>query len=258
MTEGTSLRSRIRAGDILVGAFANLGSPMTAELLGDAGYDWVILDLEHGLLTEATLLQSLHAVEATGSAPVVRVEEGTRLRIGRALDLGARAVMVPRVDSAEDAARIVSYVRYPPTGTRGVALPTRFGGFGRMSHADVARAHDEICLMIQVESLQALEAAPETAAIDGVDVLFVGPTDLSHALGIPGDIAHPRYRDAVERIGRAAADHGKQAGVLAWSLDDAQPYLDAGYRVIAVGSDGGFVAGAARSLVADFRARFSD
>jgi 4-hydroxy-2-oxoheptanedioate aldolase len=257
VTERPSLGSRIRDGETVLGVFANLGSAMTAELLGDAGYDWVILDLEHGLLTEATLLQSLHAVEATGSAPVVRVEEGTRLRIGRALDLGARGLMVPRVDSAEDAARIVSYVRYPPSGTRGVALPTRFGGYGRLSHTGVARAHEDICLMIQVESEQAIDAAPETAAIDGVDVLFVGPTDLSHALGVPGDIGHQRYRDAIERIGRAAADHGKQAGVLAWNLDDVQPYLDAGYRVLALGSDGGFVAGSARTMVSDFRARFN-
>jgi 2-keto-3-deoxy-L-rhamnonate aldolase RhmA len=257
LSDRPTFRARIRDGESMLGGFANLGSALTAELLGRAGYDWVILDLEHGLLSETTLLSSLHAVEANGATPVVRVEEGTRLRIGRVLDLGARALMVPRVDSAEDAARVVGYTRYPPTGARGVALPTRFGGYGTLSHADVGQAHEDICLMIQVESEQAVDAAPETAAIDGVDVLFVGPTDLSHSLGIPGDIGHPRYRNAIERIGRAAADHGKQAGVLVWSLDDMPAYVDAGYRVIAAGSDGGFVATSARALVKDFRTRFS-
>lgn len=252
-----SLRARIRAGETVLGAFLNLGSPVTAELLGDAGYDWLILDLEHGALTEATLLASLHAVGATAAEAVVRVEEGTRLRIGRALDLGAPALMVPRVESVEEAARIVSYVRYPPHGIRGVALPTRGAGYGTLGHAGVADAHAETCLMLQVESGAALEAAAHIAAIDGVDVLFVGPTDLTHSLGIPGAIDHAAYRAAVERVGRAASDSGKAAGVLLWSLDELPGYVDAGYRVIAAGSDGGFVASAARALVADFRARLS-
>src|SRR5688500_9476636 len=228
---------------------------MAGELLGRAGYDWLILDLEHGLLTESTLLHALHAVDATPAAAVVRVEEGTRLRIGRALDLGAGALMVPRVESAEETRRIVEYVRYPPLGIRGVALPTRGAGYGALGHAGVATAHEEICLMIQIESAQAVEAAPDIAAIDGVDVLFVGPTDLSHSLGVPGRISDQTYRDALERVGRAATDNGKAAGVLLWSLDDLPPYADAGYRVICAGSDGGFVAAAARALVADFRSR---
>lgn len=255
VTTAQSLRARISGGDMSLGAFANLGSAMTAELLGRAGYDWIILDLEHGLLTEQTLLHSMQAVEASGAAAVIRVEEGTRLRIGRALDLGARALMVPRVESAEEAARVVSYSRYPPTGIRGVALPTRGAGYGELTHTDAAAAHEGICLMLQIESAEAVEAAPQIAALDGVDVLFVGPTDLTHSLGVPGDVSHARYRAAVDRVARAAADHGKQAGVLLWSLDQLAQYVDAGYRVIAAGSDGGFVAASARVLVADFRSR---
>lgn len=259
MTTGSSatLRARIRDGETVLGGFLNLGSPLTAELLGAAGYDWLILDLEHGALAESTLLGSLHAVESTGAAAVVRVEEGTRLRVGRALDLGAKALMVPRVETAEEAARIVSYVRYPPAGMRGVALPTRGAGYGTLGHAGVASAHDEICVMLQVESGLAVEASDAMAAIDGVDVLFVGPTDLTHSLGVPGDIGHPLYRDAVQTVARAASAHGKACGVLLWSLDELDAYRDAGYRVIAAGSDGGFVAAAARGLVADYRSRVS-
>jgi 2-keto-3-deoxy-L-rhamnonate aldolase RhmA len=250
-----SLRGRIQRGEVTLGAFLSLGSPMAAELSGDAGYDWLVVDMEHGLVTEEGLLAMLHAVASTPAEAVVRVEEGTRLRIGRALDFGARALMVPRVDSVEHAREVVRFVRYPPAGTRGVALPTRFGGYGRLTHAGVASAHDDITLMIQVESQAALEAASEVASIDGVDVLFVGPTDLSHALGTPGDIKSGAYREAVAAVGRAARDQHKAAGVLLWSVDDIALYADAGYTVFALGSDGGAVAAAARKNVADFKER---
>jgi 4-hydroxy-2-oxoheptanedioate aldolase len=257
ITADQSLRQRVLAGEIVLGAFLNLGSPTTAELFGRAGYDWLIVDLEHGLTTEESLLAMLHAVESTPAVPVVRVEEGTRLRVGRALDFGAPALMVPRVDSAEEAARIVSFVRYPPKGIRGVALPTRGARYGELSHADVASAHEETCLFIQVEGRHALDEVEAIAGVDGVDVVFVGPTDLSHSLGVPGQIDSLGYREAVARIGRAAADHGKAAGILLWSLDELDRYLDLGYSVIAIGSDGGYVASSVRRTAQEFRQRLS-
>jgi 2-keto-3-deoxy-L-rhamnonate aldolase RhmA len=257
LSQPGSLRARVQSGETVLGSFLNLGSPLAAELCAQAGFDWLVLDMEHGGLTEDGLLPMLHAVHSTPATAVVRVEEGTRLRIGRALDFGARALMVPRVDALAHATAIVDFCRYPPLGVRGVALPTRGAGFGAMTHADVAAAHEQICLFIQVESRLAVEAATEIAALDGVDVLFVGPTDLSHALGVPGDIHSPAYRQAVAQVGRAATDKGKAAGVLLWDLDEAAAYRDAGYTVFAAGSDGGHVASAARRLVADFRNRLS-
>jgi len=253
VTDQPRLRRRILDGETVVGTFLNLGSPMAAELCGRAGFDWLVLDMEHGALTEAGLLQHLQAVGGTPATAVVRVEEGTRLRIGRALDFGAPALMIPRVDSAAHAAEIVRYVRYPPLGTRGVALPTRGAGYGATTHGDVATAHEQTALFIQIESAQAADAAGDIAAIDGVDVLFVGPTDLSHALGVPGDITASPYAQAVIAVGRAARENGKAAGVLLWALDDLGPYRDAGYTVFAVGSDGGYVASAARGLAGSFR-----
>jgi 4-hydroxy-2-oxoheptanedioate aldolase len=252
-----SLRKRVADGETVLGTFLNLGSPVAAELCGEAGFDWLLIDMEHGAVTEANLLSMLHAAAATPAEAVVRVEEGTRLRIGRALDFGARALMVPRVDSAEQAREIVRFVRYPPSGTRGVALPTRFARYGRLTHADVATAHEQVTLMIQVESAAAVDAAAEVAGLDGVDVLFVGPTDLSHDLGTPGDIGSTEYREAIARVGQAARDAGKAAGVLLWSVDDIGQYDDAGFTVYALGSDGNSVAQAARRQVSDFRARSS-
>jgi 2-keto-3-deoxy-L-rhamnonate aldolase RhmA len=237
----------------MLGTFLNMGSAVAAELYGDAGVDFAVVDMEHGATTEATLLPMLHALGTTGAEAVVRVEEGTRLRIGRALDFGARALMVPRVDTLEHAREIVRFVRYPPTGTRGIALPTRFARYGRLTHAEVATAHEDVALFIQVESQPALDAVEQVSALDGVDVLFVGPTDLTHALGVPGDIKSDEYRRAIERVGRAAADNGKAAGVLLWTLDDLPPYREAGFSVLAVGSDGGTIAASARKVAADFR-----
>ena len=253
MPAPASLRARILAREPLLGTFLNMGSAVAADLYGEAGLDFAVVDMEHGATTEATLLPMLHALGGTACAPVVRVEEGTRLRIGRALDFGARALMVPRVDSLDHAREIVRFVRYPPSGARGIALPTRFARYGRLGHADVATAHEDVALFIQVESELALDAVEQVAALDGVDVLFVGPTDLSHALGVPGDIKSAEYRRAVERVGRAAADRGKAAGVLLWTIDDLPPYRDAGYTVLAVGSDGSAIAAAARRAFADFR-----
>jgi 2-keto-3-deoxy-L-rhamnonate aldolase RhmA len=252
-----SLRARIHAREPLLGSFLNLGSPLAGELYGDAGFDFLVADMEHGALTEAGLLHMLHAIASTAATAVVRVEEGTRLRIGRALDFGAGALMVPRVDTLEHAREIVRFVRYPPGGTRGIALPTRFAGYGRLTHAAVAAAHEDVALFIQVESQAALDSVEQVAALDGVDVLFVGPTDLSHALGVPGDISSAIYRAAVERVGRAAADNGKAAGVLLWTLDDLPPYREAGFTVLAVGSDGSTIASTARGLAAEFRERLS-
>ncbi len=171
-------RQRVLGGETVLGMFINLGSPMAAELCGNAGFDYLIIDMEHGLTTDATLVGMLHATASTPATAVVRVEEGTRLRVGRALDFGAPSLMVPQVKSAEEAARVASFVRYPPTGVRGIALPTRGAGYGAITHADVATAHEKITLMIQIEGRSAVDQAAEIASIDGVDVLFVGPTDL--------------------------------------------------------------------------------
>ena len=131
------LQARLTAGETLYGTFTGLGSPAATELVARAGFDRLIIDLEHGVGTESELLANLHAVGATRTAALVRPQSGERLRIGRALDLGAHGIMVPRIDTAEGAREAVTYLRYPPDGTRGVALSTRGAGMGELGHADV-------------------------------------------------------------------------------------------------------------------------
>jgi len=246
----TDLRSRVRAGETLIGAFSDLGSPLAAELLGQAGFDWIVLDLEHGSATEADLLGLLHAVETTGAHAVVRAQSAERLRIGRALDLGAEGIMIPQTRSLDEVREVVTYLRYPPAGVRGVALRTRGAGMGAIAHGDVARVVNErVTGIVQVESRAIVEAADEIAALPEVDVLFVGPADLSHALGVPGRFDDPGYLDAIRTVVAAADRHGKAAGILIYDAAGLPRHLELGFRFIGLGSEGSFVSSGARAML---------
>jgi 2-dehydro-3-deoxyglucarate aldolase/4-hydroxy-2-oxoheptanedioate aldolase len=235
------LRRRIHAGETLFGAWASLGSPGSAELLGRAGLDWVVVDMEHGNTTESELLAHLTAIEVSGSVALVRPQSGERLRIGRALDMGAAGVVIPRLDTAEQVREAVTFLRYPPGGQRGVALLTRGARLGTVNHAGVAALNEDIVGVVQIESPSALEAADEFAATDGVDVLFVGPADLSHSLGIPGQFSDPRYQEALKRVVAACRTHGKAAGILLYDHASFKPHLDLGYTFVGIGADVSYV-----------------
>jgi 2-keto-3-deoxy-L-rhamnonate aldolase RhmA len=248
------LHDRLRAGETLFGTFVGLGSPVATELVARAGFNWLIIDLEHGVGTESELVGQLHAVGATRTAALVRPQSGERLRIGRALDLGAHGIMVPRIDRADQAREAVSWMRYPPDGSRGLALSTRGAGLGELGHLDVQAINRRILGIIQVESPSAVEHAAEIAAIDGVDVLFVGPTDLSHSLGIPGRFDDPVYLDALRHVATTAEAAGKAAGILLRDARALPRHQDLGFRFIGLGSDSAFISDGARAALAGARA----
>jgi 4-hydroxy-2-oxoheptanedioate aldolase len=248
------LRPRLQAGETLFGTFLNLGSPVAAELAARAGFDWVVIDMEHGAATESELLANLYAVSSTKAAALVRPQSGERLRIGRALDLGAHGIMVPRIDLPEQAREAASYLRYPPDGARGIALSTRGAGLGELGHADVRAINQRILGIIQIESPSAVKHAAEIAAIDGVDVLFVGPTDLSHSMGVPGRFDDPGYSDALRSVVAASEGAGKAAGILLRDAAALPRHLELGFRFIGLGSDGAFVTDGARAVLAKARA----
>ncbi len=248
------LHARLAAGETLYGAFAMLGSPVATEIMARSGFDWLIIDLEHGAGTEGDLLANLHAMGATPAAALVRPQSGERLRIGRALDLGAHGIMVPRVDTPEQAREAISYMRYPPDGGRGLALSTRGAGLGELGHTQVQAINRRILGVIQVESKSAVEHAAEIADIDGVDVLFVGPTDLSHSLGIPGQFDDPLYLDAIRHVATTAEAAGKVAGILLRNATTLPRHSDLGFRFIGLGSDSAFISDGARAVLAAARA----
>jgi 2-keto-3-deoxy-L-rhamnonate aldolase RhmA len=250
---GQPFRARVLAGETLFGLFLDLGSPWSAELCGQAGYDWMLVDLEHGMATEADLPGMLMAVESTGAAALVRPQSGERLRIGRALDMGATGVMIPRLDSAAQAAEAITYLRYPPTGVRGVALRARGAGLGRTAHSEVGRISEGIVGIVQIESVGALREADAIAATDGVDVLFVGPADLTHSLGIAGQFDSPTYRDALATVVAACRAHGKAAGILVYDTTLVGELVDLGITVVGIGADGALVATGAKTALAAVR-----
>ena len=248
---GPGLRERLYGGSVLVGTFLSMGSPLAAEICGLAGFDWLLVDLEHGAGSEADLLPQLQAAAHTGARPLVRVEANERPRFARALDSGAEGIMVPRVETAEEAERAVSYMRYPPAGVRGVAFGNRGARFGRDSGEQaLASANERIVGIIQVESETSVANAEEIAAVDGADVLFVGPSDLSHSMGILGQIDEARFQSALERVLSAASDAGKAAGILARSDEQLDRYRARGFRFLGIGSDVSFLSARARQAAA--------
>ena len=252
------LYDRLRSGERLFGTWCNLGSSIAAEIAGLSGFDWVLIDLEHGSGDYGDLVHQIQAVSATPAAPVVRIAWNDPVAFKRVLDLGASGIMVPYVQSAEEAAAAVRAMRYPPAGVRGVALLNRATSFGAGFGDYVQRADRELLTIVQIETPRAVENAAEIAAVDGVDVLFVGPLDLSTGLGVQGRYDEPVYLEALDRVARAAARAGKASGILLLGSQALAATVERGMTFIALGSDGGLVANGMRAnaeLVAKHRAR---
>jgi 2-keto-3-deoxy-L-rhamnonate aldolase RhmA len=244
-------RHRVLAGEWLAGTFLNLGSPLTAEIAGRSGFDWLMLDQEHGPGSEETLLQQLHAVSASNAATIVRIANNEPARFKRVLDLGANGVMVPYVNNAEEARAAVASVRYPPHGLRGVSKFNRAAGFGQNFDDYYAHCHERLVTMAQIETPESLTQLDAIAGVDGVDVLFIGPLDLTTNMGIQGQFENPRFIEARRAVATAARRAGKAAGILATAASQIPVLREEGFSVMAFGSDGGAVtAGLLQSLAA--------
>ncbi len=248
-------RARVLALEWLGGTFLNLGSPLTAEMAGGAGFDWVLLDHEHGAGGEETLLHQLQAVAATPAAGLVRIAANETPRFKRALDAVAAGVMVPLVGTAAEARAAVAAMRYPPRGIRGVAKLNRACGFGASFEEYFARAHEWLVTVVQIETAEGVANAADIAAVDGVDVLFVGPMDLTASLGIPGQFGHPEYLEALRKVAAAARSAGKAAGILVPDPKQLPLCRELGLTVVALGSDGGSAHFGLRQAAAQLKAR---
>jgi 4-hydroxy-2-oxoheptanedioate aldolase len=235
------IKERIYKGETLLGCWLNLGSSLTSEIVGLAGFDWVLIDVEHGAGFEGQVLHQLQALEHTPAASIVRVESYQRQRFHRVLDLGAEGIMCPRIYTPADAEQAVKAIRYQPEGSRGVAKMIRAAGFGADFENYYADHKKNLVCIVQIETAEILNNLDAVAATDGVDVLFVGPTDLSIALGVYNKPDHPKFVEAVKATADAATKEGKSAGILLGNADEFQKYYDLGYRFIACGSDGVFV-----------------
>jgi 4-hydroxy-2-oxoheptanedioate aldolase len=235
-----------------IGLWMSLANSYSAELCATAGFDWLLLDGEHAPNDLRATLEQLQAVAPYRSHPIVRPVSGDPAMIKQLLDIGAQTLLVPMVDDADQARRLVSAMRYPPEGIRGVgsgvARVSRWGM--RADYLDVA--NDEVCLLVQVESRQALDNLDSICAVDGVDGVFIGPADLSASLGHRGNPGHPEVQATIEdAIGRIVAS-GKAAGTLVSDNKLARRYLELGCTFVAVGLDVRILAAGVRSLRAEF------
>lgn len=242
------LKEKLRQGNTVNGCWLNLGSPVTAEMVGMSGFDWVLIDLEHGSGTEIEALHQLQALEHTAATPIVRVESAQQARIQRMLDMGAMGIMCPRIRNTTEAKAFLSGLHYPPHGNRGVAKMVRATGFGQNFSDYYRDAKEKILGIVQIETVEVLDYLDEIAALDGIDVLFIGPSDLTMELGIFGQFDHPLFKEALQATVSAAERAGKAAGILFFNPDDYARYYDLGIRMIACGADATFVADGARNF----------
>lgn len=247
-------KKRLVGGERLAGSFLNLGSPFVTELAGCAGFDWLLIDHEHGVGGEETLLQQLIAASATPAFPIVRIAANETPRFKRALDFGAGGIMVPWVNTAAEAEAAVASLRYPPRGIRGVMKATRACEYGSGFPDYFARGHERLVLMTQIETAEALKNVEAIAAVDGVDVLFIGPMDLTTSLGIQEQFTHPLYLDAVKRITQAARNAGKATGILLLNPALLPMCTEYGITAICLGSDAGHVNAGLRASAAAIKA----
>jgi 4-hydroxy-2-oxoheptanedioate aldolase len=236
------IRSRVLNNELLFGLIMNLGSSLTVEMAGAAGYDWLWVDGEHGMGGFTDLVHQLQAASATPAAPVVRVVWNDFPLIKRVLDMGASGVIVPWINRAEDAAQVVRAMRYPPQGIRGVARLLRGNAFGFEFDEYFARANQDLLTAVQIETAEAIANADDIAAVEGVDALVIGPTDLSTSMGIFGQFSNPLLWEAFAKVAAACKAHGKAAGILLPALDDVDRLVEMGFRFIATGADGSLLA----------------
>ena len=246
------LRKRVLAGEVLAGTFCNIGSAITTEIAGRAGFDWLLLDLEHGAGDQSELMHQLQAAGAADTPAIVRIAWNEPWRFKRVLDAGAAGVMVPWVSTPEEATAAAEAMRYFPDGIRGAATLIRANGFSRNRDEYLEAANDNLLTVVQIETRQAVDNAAAIAAVAGVDVLFVGPFDLSIGLGIRGEFDHPRFTAALDQVVAGARAADKAAGILLQRPDQVAATVEHGFTFIALGSDGGLVANGMATLAAAF------
>jgi 4-hydroxy-2-oxoheptanedioate aldolase len=245
-------KQALKSGRLQIGLWHSLSSHLAVEILADSGFDWILIDTEHAPNELPMVFSELQAMSGGSAHAVVRPAWNDPVIIKRLLDIGAQSLLIPYVETEEEAQRAVMSVRYPPAGFRGVASLTRASRYGRIKgYYEAAQA--QICLLLQVETKRGLQNLDKIARVEGVDGVFIGPSDLSAALGYLGKPAHPEVVKTIDESIRRIKDAGAAPGILTADVKLAQHYIDLGCLFAAVGSDIGLLANAADQLAQMFR-----
>lgn len=235
-----------------LGTWLMAAAPATAEALGYAGFDFLVVDMEHVPIEVSDLAHILRAIGCTPADAVVRLAWNDQVLVKRCLDAGARTVMLPFVQNADEAKAAASYTRYPPEGIRGVAAVHRGSKFGSVPEY-LKNANRDICTIIQLETPEAIEKLPEMAAVEGIDALFVGPGDLSAAMGHIGNIAHPEVQALIEKAAKDAHAAGKPIGIVGPNPEMVKRFIGYGYDYAAIASDIAMMTGRAHDWLGQLK-----
>jgi len=235
-----------------VGLWSGLANPIAAEIVAGAGFDWIVIDGEHAPNDIPSLLAQLQAMRGGTAEPVFRLPWNDAVMFKRALDVGARSLLVPFVQNAEEARKAVAASRYPPLGIRGVSIVPRANDYGRIRGYH-QNAHLDICVLVQLETRAALAELEAIAAVEGVDGIFIGPSDLAADLGHLGNPQHAEVQAAIKDAAKRIRAAGKSAGTLAANIDDVELLFERGFNFVAAGSDVGLLARGAEHVAARFR-----
>ncbi len=247
------LKELLRSGKPAIGMLLQLPNASVVEILAQSGFDWLLIDSEHGPIDVETLHAMIRATAGTNTTPVVRVARNLDWLAKRVLDIGALGVMMPAVNSAQEALEAVHAVRYPPDGIRGFG-PTFAALRWGLAGADyVKQANDEVMAIVQIEHIDAVECIEEILAVPGLDLPLIGPYDLSGSMGLLGQVQHPRVQEAIERVLAAGKKANLPVGIFGITAEEVNTYLDAGFKAILVGVDAALLASAARQLLDQIR-----
>lgn len=250
---GNSFKTALNEGRQQIGLWLSMASPYSAEMCATAGFDWLLIDGEHAPSELQTTLSQLQAVAPYAAHPIVRVVQGEPSRIKQLLDIGVQTLLIPMVETAEQAKAMVSATRYPPQGIRGVGSAVARASRWNARPDYVHQANEEVCLLVQVETVKALENLESICAVDGVHGVFIGPADLAASMGHLGNPGHPDVQAAIEKAIEMIKSSGKSVGTLTGDVAQAKRYLELGAQFVAVGIELSLMMQAVRQRAEEFK-----
>lgn len=240
MLRENTLKRRLQAGEATVGSWLSVAHPTIAEVMGQAGFDWLIIDMEHGIVGLEAIQNLIIATETTPAVPLVRVPWNEPVIIKQVLEAGPMGLMIPQVTSAQEAQAAVRSASYPPRGIRGIGCQ-RAAGFGACFDEYLRRANDDMLIGVQIEHSKAVENIDEIVRVPGVNLVFVGANDLSASMGLLGEPKHPKVQEAIQTVLAAAKQAGIAAGLVAYDSQDADRRIAQGFQFVSIGHDVGFL-----------------
>lgn len=243
------LKRKLKRGEVVLGPFINCAYPAFVEICGHAGFDFAIIDLEHGALHTLVAEDLCRAADCVGLSPVVRVRKNDAPQIQRALDIGSAGVQVPQIETKADAAACVAGAKYSPLGARGLSFYTRAGVYTAAGSSITDKLNEESLIVVHVEGRRGVDNIEEIVSVPHIDVIFLGPYDLSQSLGIPGQVHDPRVIDLMQKCVTSIRNAGKAAGTFADNPEVAKQWIDAGVQYVALGVDVGIFLRACQALV---------